>query len=171
MLEMSKYTNTVVADNTLTINGAVIGKISDALAQKIITAALAEINGTSTPAKSAPSTKLSVPEDRKEHKPMVGKKLWQEDWVTVTDNDGEFRVYLEVPHLVRKKGEADNKKAKQRADFIRNKLKEEFKDMGAVWGGDFDNGDIFWVFPNKTTTNKYIKARKKYAAEKEAAAK
>lgn len=120
------------------------------------------------PVAAKPSTKLSMEPEKKENAPMVGKKVWQEDFLTVTEVEGVYRVYLTVPALIRKKGENDEKKARERAQFIKDKLKEEAKALGAKWAGDYDKRDFFWEFETKTGAQKYIKSRKAYTAEREA---
>lgn len=84
--------------------------------------------------------------------PMVGKKMWQEDFLTVTvTDDKQYRLYITCP-LGGEKGEK-----------VRYAIKASAKkDFGATFAGDFDKGDIFWAFPTKAKADAFIKARKAY---------
>ena len=116
-----------------------------------------------TPVKQ--STPLVFEEDTKKEKAaMKGKAMWQENFITVTNAGAkDYRVYMSVPALLYKKGVKMTKaEAKDRADFLKDKLKAEFKGCGAVWAGNFDNLDIFWRFEKKSDADKYIAIRKEY---------
>lgn len=132
-------------DNTIVINGVEIGKVTDTVAQQIISL----VNGA-----NSVSSELHIEEPKKAtpKQKIVGKVGYQDDFTTVTDNDGEYRLYIHCPI----KGD--------KGDKIRYAIKANAKkDFGATFGGNFDSGDIYWVFPNKTKANAFVKARKDYA--------
>lgn len=132
-------------DNTIVINGVVIGKVTDTTAQQIISL----VNGA-----NPISNELHIEEPKKAtpKQKIVGKIGYEDDFTTVTDNNGEYRLYIHCPI----KGD--------KGDKIRYAIKTNAKkDFGAKFDGNFDSGDIYWVFPNKTKANAFVKARKDYA--------
>lgn len=115
-----------------------------------------------------PNTDLHLEEEKPSKAPMVGKKMWQEDFVTVTNaGSKDYRVYLEVPALLYKKGEKlTPKQARERAEYIKDTLKKEAKSFGAVWAGNYDKHDFFWKFDKKSDAEKFIASRKEYAEKR-----
>ena len=92
---------------------------------------------------------LTIEEDTKSKTVIEGKKLWQEDFATVSLVGKEYRLYITCPV----KGE--------KGDKIRYAIKTGAKkDYGAKFGGDYKAGKIYWVFPDASTAKKYIADRK-----------
>ena len=141
----------------LTTNESLIDAInfaqSKGLSFQINDGSTATATKTATPKKQA---KLHVESEPWTPAPMTGKKIWQEDFITVTDNNGEYRVYLTIP---KGSNPGAQKKLNDVRDFLKDQIKRDFK---AVWAGNFDTHDIYWTFPSKSACEKYIKARKAY---------
>lgn len=140
-------------DNALVVENEsgrkAIGLFTDSDMQDIINYAMAKLNGA-----NSVSSELHIEEPKKAtpKQKIVGKVGYQDDFTTVTDNNGEYRLYIHCPI----KGD--------KGDKIRYAIKNNAKkDFGATFGGNFDSGDIYWVFPNKTKANAFVKARKDYA--------
>ena len=136
----------VVKDNEVVINGHSIGKVTDDEAKYIISL----IQGKVTHNKPVATSTLHF-EEPINYVPMAGEKIWQDDHYTVTDNNGEYRLYIQAHN-------------KDQMKYLKDKAKDGF---GVKWSGDYKAHDIFWSFPNKTTANKFIKAQKEYYATRE----
>lgn len=152
MVQFNEIKSTV-ADNTVVLNGQIEYKLTDAEITKlndIIKGIVSSRNNN----KVESSEKQLVFEDEKPSKgvSIVGKKVWQEDFCTVTLVDGAYRLYITCPV----KGEKGEK--------IRYAIKASAKkDFGAKFGGNFNNGEIYWIFPNEDSAKKYINSRMEYA--------
>lgn len=132
-------------DNTITINGVVIGKVTDTTANQI----LSLVNGANP---ISDTLHIEEPKSAPKKQTVVGKVGFEDDFTTVTDNNGEYRLYIHCPI----KGD--------KGDKVRYAIKANAKkDFGATFGGNYDKGDIYWVFPNKTKANAFVKARRDYA--------
>lgn len=130
-------------------------RLNEANTQKVIDI----LNGMSSQASSSKKpvdNQLHMEPDKKSRKPLPdGKKIWQESFVTVLQlPDGTIRVYMECPI------------AGDKGDYIRKRIKDEFKSFGARWSGDFDKNEIHWTFQTEDQAKKYIAARKKAAKER-----
>ena len=153
MLNMSNLS--AVADNTIVINGVEVAKLTDDQTTKLI----AIIKGfqsqsvvpQTTPTPQAQTQTLHLPEEKPTPAPMVGEKVWQDDDVTVTLEDGKYRLYItnKIP------------KVKQ---AIKNQAKNEY---GAEYAGNFKMHNIFWVFPDKDSAELYVLCRKERKEQKE----
>lgn len=151
MLNLSN-SNKELRDNALVVENEsgrmAIGRFTDSDMKKIMAYAKS-LNGS-----NPISNELHIEEPKKvaPKQKIVGKVGYQDDFTTVTDNNGEYRLYIHCPI----KGD--------KGDRIRYAIKNNAKkDFGATFGGNFDSGDIYWVFPNKTKANAFVKARKDYA--------
>lgn len=151
MLNLSN-SNKELRDNALVVENEsgrmAIGRFTDSDMKKIMAYAKS-LNGA-----NPISDELHIEEPKKAtpKQKIVGKVGYQDDFTTVTDNNGEYRLYIHCPI----KGD--------KGDKIRYAIKNNAKkDFGATFGGNFDSGDIYWVFPNKTKANAFVKARKDYA--------
>lgn len=106
----------------------------------------------------APSTSKEVLHvtDEKERKPLqiVGEKVWQEDFLTVVNDGGAFRVYIHCP-IGGKKGKA-----------VRYAIKSSASELGAKFSGDYDKGIFHWTFPSKEAADKFVQSRKDWAENK-----
>lgn len=103
----------------------------------------------------APKDKpFNLPAEPASPKPINGRKIWQENFVDVVDEGGVYRVYMSVP-IPGKKGQ-----------YIRDRIKEEFKSFGAKWTGDIQKNICHWTFGSKEQADNYIAARKKAAKER-----
>lgn len=154
MIQFNISNNTIVADNTVNLNGQLEYKLTDEEIQKvndIIKGMISSRNGSKV---EEPKKELVFEDEQKgSFKTAIeGSKVWQEDFCTVTKANGEFRLYITCPV----KGE----KGEKIRYAIKNSAK---KDFGAKFGGDFNSGKIYWVFPNAEMTAKYINSRKEYA--------
>lgn len=154
MLDLRNFGG-VVADNEVSINGVVIGRLSDDDATKLIAiikgmSGVADQASTPAPKQTRPIRTLHLPEERKSYQgvPSTAKKLWQDDVVTVGDDDGKIRVWITT----------FSKAARYQA-------KMEAKKYGATWTGNVDKGIIHWTFPTKKAATEFIKARKDWAAK------
>ena len=153
MLNLSNLTNTV-ADNEIKINDVIIGKLTDDDASKLIAIIKGMMSGANQTSAPAPQTRpvrtLHLPEEKKSYQgvPSTTKKLWQDDVVTVGEDDGKIRVWITT----------FSKKARYQA-------KEEAKSFGAVWSGDLNKGIVHWTFAKNADAQKFIKARKDWAAK------
>ena len=100
---------------------------------------------------------LIIPDEttRKEQE-IVGKKIYQEDFLTISEVDGKYRLYITCP-LGGEKGKK-----------IRYAIKATAKEAGAKFAGNYDAGEIFWEFSTKKAAQEYVKARKEYAKKAEA---
>lgn len=147
MLDMNKYTTKAVADNVVVVNGVKYTDLTDEKTEKIMAIIFDDVP------KKVVSTELHIAEPKAVKKQtIVGKVGYEDDFTTVTDNNGEYRLYIHCPV----RGD--------KGDKIRYAIKANAKkDFGATFGGNFDSGDIYWVFPNKTKANGFVKARKDYA--------
>lgn len=152
MLDFTQNNSVVTYDNTVVIGGLKY-QLSDAETLKvksILDGMVSSRNTVSSPV----STTLHIEEPttkKATFKDPVGNKVYQDDFTTVTEVDGTYRLYMSVPM----KGE--------KGDKVRYAIKASAKnDFDAKWGGDYDNNDIYWVFPNKTKAQSFIKARKDY---------
>ena len=151
--------NQVIADNTVVINGVKKYNLTDnqtkqliLILDKMINTAAVE-NTVSAPEVQKPVVLHEVPE-KSEPAPIPGKKMYQADFITVTEVDGKVRVYLHCPV----KGEKGEK--------VRYALKKGFKDAGAKWSGDFKAGEFHWTFQTKKQAQDYIKAEKARASQR-----
>ena len=113
-----------------------------------------------------PSKGLTLDPEKPVKPPMRGKEYWGSDnsWVSVRiyepkeDDDPIWIVYINVPSLVRSKDDnGDTKKAKARAQYIRDQIKQSAKSYGAAWAGNFDAGQIYWAFETKEDADEFIK--------------
>lgn len=154
MLNLSALNNTV-ADNVVKINDVVIGRLTDDDATKLIAiikgmSGVADQASTPAPQQTRPIRTLHLPEEKKSYQgvPSTAKKLWQDDVVTVGDDDGKIRVWITT----------FSKAARYQA-------KMEAKKYGATWTGNVDKGIIHWTFPTKKAATEFIKARKDWAAK------
>lgn len=95
-------------------------------------------------------------EDEKERKPLqiVGEKVWQEDFLTVVNDGGAYRVYIHCP-IGGKKGKG-----------IRYAIKASASELGAKFSGDYDKGIFHWTFPSKDAAEKFVQSRKDWAENK-----
>lgn len=146
-------TKSMVADNTVLLNGQLEYKLTDAEITKV-NDILKGIISSRNNNKVESVKKELVFEEEKSSKgvSIVGKKVWQEDFCTVTEVGDEYRLYITCPV----KGEKGEK--------IRYAIKASAKkDFGAKFGGDFNNGEIYWIFPNGDSAKKYILSRMAYA--------
>ena len=155
--------NTNVADNLVVINNQLRYNLTDEQVQQVVSILNGLTSGTPLKA-SKPSTKLSLPEEKWEKAPMKGSKMFQSDFVTVTEVDTEkegkkkkeYRVYLDCP-IAGEKGEK-----------IRHALKRQIKqDFGGGFGGNYNLHDIYWTLPSQAKAKAYIEARKAYDAKYE----
>ena len=147
-----------VAENVIAINGVVVAHRNDTDAQKVLDIVRAYASGSapvSKPVATAPEKKtLNVVEESspRNDKP-VGKPVWQEDFLTVTLVDRQYRLYVTCP-VGGEKGKA-----------IRYAIKASAKEHGAKFAGNYDAKEIFWAFPSKAKADEFIKARKAYDKE------
>ena len=153
--------NNVIADNEVVINGAKKFNLTDAQCRELIVY-LNKLTAVKTNTVSAPEPKVEDSkvteyhpvEDKPEKAPIPGKKMYQGDFITVTEVDSKVRVYLHCPV----KGE--------KGDKVRYALKKGFKDAGAKWSGDYKAGEFHWTFPTKKAAQDYIKAEKARASQR-----
>lgn len=149
-----------MANNNLLSALTVLASMDEAQLNTLLTLAQS-MGNTPAPVKSNEPA-LHMPEEKAPNKPeisMVGKKVWTEDFCTVTYNkaNNRYRLYITCPV----KGEKGKK--------IRYAIKASAKDLGAKFAGNYDTKDIYWEFPTKAAAEKYIKARKTYEAEQKKA--
>lgn len=137
---------------TITIEGHE-WKLSETDTQKIIDILNGMSSMTSAKQKSVGS-QLHMEPEKPTKRVIEGKKIWQENFIDVVDDNGSYRVYMNCP-IGGSKGK-----------FIRDKIKAEFKSFGAKWSGDIDKNIIHWTFDNKGQADNYIAARKKAAKER-----
>lgn len=148
-------------DNEVVINGTKKYMLTDDECRKVLVL-LETLTGNKPPKVSTPSTPqlkndttvLHEVEDKKSDKPIPGTKMFQGDFITVTEVDGKVRVYLHCPV----KGD--------KGDKIRYALKKGFKDAGAKWSGNYKAGEFHWTFATKKQAQEYIKAEKARANKK-----
>lgn len=137
----------------ITIEGHV-WTLNEANTQKIIDI----LNGMSTmasaPQKPVNNTQLHMEPEKPSKRVIEGKKIWQENFIDVVDDNGSYRVYMNCP-IPGDKGK-----------YIREKIKAEFKSFGAKWSGNIDKNIVHWTFSSKEEANNYIAARKKAAKER-----
>lgn len=111
-----------------------------------------------TVSNAAPSTSKEVLHmaDESERKPLqiVGEKIWQEDFLTVVNDGGAYRVYIHCP-IGGKKGKG-----------IRYAIKASATELGAKFSGDYDKGIFHWTFPSKEAADKFVQSRKDWAENK-----
>ena len=145
--------------NAIAINGVTVAHLNDTDAQKVLDIVRAYASGASAPVSKpvavAPTAKtLNVVEEpsSRNDKP-VGKPVWQEDFLTVTLVDKQYRLYVTCP-VGGEKGKA-----------IRYAIKASAKEHGAKFAGNYDAKEIFWAFPSKAKADAFIKARKAYDKE------
>ena len=154
--------NQVIADNTVVINGVKKYNLTDNQTKQLIlildkminTAAVENTVSAPEPKVEDKVTEYHPVEDKPEKAPIPGKKMYQADFITVTEVDGKVRVYLHCPV----KGEKGEK--------VRYALKKGFKDAGAKWSGDFKAGEFHWTFQTKKQAQDYIKAEKQRASQR-----
>lgn len=108
------------------------------------------LNGFASGSSVKPSTTLHI-EEPKGSRPIIGKKIWQEDFLTVVDDGGAFRVYITCPV----KGEKGEK--------IRYALKASAKAYGAEWTGDLSKNIVHWTFADKSQAEHFIQSRRDWA--------
>lgn len=148
-----------VADNTIMINGTQF-MVTDSIAEQIYKLCIGQTVQNpvqNTPAPTKQDKPLHLPAEKKEKKPLPeGKKLWQENFVTVLQvaADNSIRVYMDCP-IGGDKGK-----------FVREKIKSEFKSFGAKWSGDLEKNEVHWTFGSEDEAKKYIAARKKATKER-----
>lgn len=143
--------NNTVADNEIRINGTVIGMLTDEQATKLIDIVKGFMSTGSTPVSTpAPATGFHPAPEKKSYQPIpeTAKKIWQDNVVTVVNDDKNYRIYIS----------SFSSKARYQA-------KEEAKSFGAKWTGDRNKGIIHWTFPTKKAADDFIKARKEWAAK------
>lgn len=142
---MLTFTNsTVIRDNSISINGSLIGKLTDEEANKVITL----IQQMTSNEPSNPGQLKTMGVKKEFSNDTEGKVLYKDDACVVTDcSDGDakdYRLYITTP--IKK---------------VRAGIKMSAKnDFGTTFGGDFDKGILFWNFPNKTKAQAFIKAQK-----------
>lgn len=159
MLQFKKQINEVIADNRVVLCDLEYMLTDDEVIRvKSIIEGMISQRGDNEIAKKASqpekvNTLHEVPE-KSEPAPIPGKKMYQADFITVTEVDGKVRVYLHCPV----KGEKGEK--------VRYALKKGFKDAGAKWSGDYKAGEFHWTFQTKKQAQDYIKAEKQRASQK-----
>lgn len=155
MVQFNEIKNLIVADNEVVLNGQLTYKLTDDEIKKVNDIIKGMISQREGANKVASNTKeLVFEEDQNTSKgvSIEGKKVWQEDFCTVSQVGNEFRLYITCPV----KGEKGEK--------IRYAIKQSAKkDFGAKFAGNFDEGKIYWAFPNAEQTKAYIASRKAYA--------
>ena len=153
----NQNTNNVVADNRVVLCDLEYMLTDDEVLKlnDVIKGMLSQRSGIAN--KVAKNSALVFEEDTKSASkatPIEGKKLYSEDFLTVTQVDKEFRLYITCPV----KGEKGEK--------IRYAIKQNAKkDFGAKFGGDYNSGKIYWVFADAKITKQYIATRKAKAEE------
>ena len=151
MVQFNQISNSVVRDNIVSLNNQLTYKLTDDEVSKIKSILDAMTSGTVQTTKPV-STTLNVEPDKWEKAPIVGTKMYQSDFITVTEvednGNKQYRVYLDCP-IQGEKG-----------DKVRYALKKQVKDFEGKFAGNFKLRQIYWAFPNKTKANAYIKARK-----------
>ena len=155
MLKFNDVKEVVVPDNEIIVSGKSFGFLTDDQARKIIDMVLKfqkqNDQKQSDQQVSTPAQKTYNPApEQKNTQPIVGKKLWQETFLTVSEENGDCRLYITC--FV--KGEKGEK--------IRYAIKSEAKKYGARWTGDIKKSIIHWTFPSKQDAEKFIEARKNY---------
>lgn len=99
---------------------------------------------------------LHLPEEKSSNPTkMVGEKVWQEDFLTVVNDGGAYRIYIHCP--------IGGKKGKGIRYAIKMSATTEY---GAVFTGDHDNKVYHWTFPNEDKAKAFIQSRKDYAESK-----
>lgn len=147
MVNFNSNVAKMVIDNTVVINNQITYTLTDDEVTKvndIIKGLISSRNSQSAPT-TAPVASVAKKSE------IVGKKVYTEDFLTVTDNNGEYRLYITCPV----KGDKGKK--------IRTAIKLSAKEYGTKFAGNYDAGEIYWTFNTKTAANKFIKARKDYA--------
>lgn len=150
MRDYTKTNNTSVTDNKVIIGGLTYMLTDDECdkVKSVLDGIISTRNSTSTPTTSttaAPKKAYAKPE---------GNTVYTDDFTTVTEVEGVYRLYISVPL----KGD--------KGDKVRYAIKANAKkEYGATYAGNFDEGVNFWQFPNKTKAAAFIKARKEYNKE------
>lgn len=99
---------------------------------------------------------LHLPEEKSSNPvKMVGEKVWQEDFLTVVNDGGAYRVYIHCP--------IGGKKGKGIRYAIKMSATEKF---GATFTGDHDKKVYHWTFPSAEKAQAFIQTRKDYAESK-----
>lgn len=153
--------NQIEADNRIVINGVEIGKLNDTDAQKVIDIIRGMMSSTAPSPKPVVATTktLHIEDDVTPKKPFVvpGKQIYSETFVTVTNIDKEYRVYIHCP-LGGEKGKK-----------VRYAIKASAKEYGAkcnpIYGDTKDLADLYWIFPSKKQADLFVKARKEYTSK------
>ena len=125
---------------------------------------LATVSAMNTSGKKSKGTKPVASVETKDFDlaPIVGKTKYEDEAVTVTKYDKQWRIYLHVPsYWGRRKGRS-LQEAKEARDKIKYAIKMDFKRYGATWAGDYKTHNFFWVFPDKKSAKAYIENRKAY---------
>lgn len=100
---------------------------------------------------SKPATVLHVEPEKTTQAPIPGKKMWEEDFCTVTYVDGKYRLYIHCP-VQGTKGQ-----------FIRDAIKKSAKDYTAKFSGDYSKKIFHWTFESNDGAKTFIDGRKEYA--------
>jgi len=93
--------------------------------------------------KKSKKSELHLPAEKTEERPIKGEKIWQEDLLTVVNDDGKFRLYIH----------SRNKK-------VRYAIKCSAGDFGAVWSGDHNKNIYHWTFEDEDHARQFIQSRK-----------
>lgn len=158
MMNFANTNVTVSADNEISFCGISYMLTDDEVVQ--VKGIIEGMISTRSTGKSA-SKSLVFEEDTTKSKstPIEGKKLWQEDFCTITcalnaDGKKEYRLYITCPV----KGEKGEK--------IRYAIKKSAKECGAIFNpeeGAYNAGRIWWVFKTRKEAETYVATRKEYA--------
>ena len=178
MLNLENYGKNEVADNTITINGKFIAKLSDKNTERILSIIEAMNSGKDvifgndkkTSVKVA-SDKLSMPEEKATPKNIAGEVMYHNDTLTVTKFVGnwrdsktnkllknilQYRVYIHVPYGFHNR------------DKVYSAIKHTAVDKyGAIWTGNFDKKDIHWSFAKLENAEQFIAEQKERASKYE----
>lgn len=134
-----------------------ISNLDDAQGAQLLGIANGLVNMAQPASVPAPTQNvLHIEEDSKKRDALniEGKKLWEEDFCTVTQVDKQYRLYITCPV----KGD--------KGDKIRYAIKKNAKDnYGCKWAGEYGTGNIFWAFPDKKTATQFVNDRKERAKE------